>query len=123
MAIRRTLSGLCFTWLALAAGVPLPGYASNIKVILLDCTQSGPVAGLTGKVPKVYLSRKSFDPTKFSDSGEITPVDFTGLIRTALAPPKETIRFKTRKNEEIQVYIVTSTRMDIFEQPEAPAAP
>jgi hypothetical protein len=123
MAIKRILSGLYFIWLALVIFVPLIGYASNIKVILLDCTQSGPVAGLTGKVPKVYLTRKRFDPMKFSGNGVITPVDFAGLIRTDLIPPKETIRFKTRKNEEIQVYIVTSTPMDIFEQPEAPAAP
>ncbi|HTC20334.1 MAG TPA: hypothetical protein VK859_05785, partial [bacterium] len=123
MMIKRIPPGICFMWLILVILVPHCGYASDVKVILLDCTQSGPVAGLTGKVPKVYLSRKSFDPMKFSDNGEITPADFAGLIRTDLAPPKETIRFKTRKNEEIQVYIVTSTPMDIFEQPEAPAAP
>lgn len=108
---------------ALLAGCPDLGFAEDGNVIVLDCTSSNIAADLTSKFPVVYLSAKNFDPAKFSENGEISQADFGGLIRTGLKKPKGTIRFKVRKNDSVDVYIVTSIRMDTFEQAAAPAAP
>ncbi len=62
-------------------------------------------------------------PLKLSEQGEIPQADFADLTRTAFKTPKETMRFKAGKNDEIEVYIVTSSPMDTFEQAEASAVP
>lgn len=110
---------LCF---ALFGGGFSHSFADDGNVIVLDCTSSGIASDLTSKFPTAYLSRKNFDASRFSENGEISRVDFEVLTRTALKTPKGTIRFKIRKNDEMDVYIVTSVRMDTLEQAVAPAA-
>jgi hypothetical protein len=107
---------------AIFLGAPVFSFADDGNIIVLDCTKSSMASELTSKFPTVYLSRESFDRSKFSDKGEISKNDFDGLVRTGLKIPKGTIRFKIGKNDEVDVYIVTSIRMDTFEQAIAPAA-
>ena len=107
---------------ALFPGAPVFSWADDGNVILLDCTKSSMAAELTSKFPTVYLSRETFDAAKFSEKGEVSQADFENLIRTGLKPSKGTIRFKIGKNQEMDVYIVTSVRMDTMEQEVAPAA-
>jgi hypothetical protein len=105
----------------LSLGRPGTGLANESSVIVLDCTHAQTISDLTGKFPTVYLARRNFDPSKFDPSGEITQVDFEVLTRTALRLHQGTIRSKIAKNEELVVYIVTSVRMNAFEQDAAPA--
>ena len=99
------------------------GLAEEGNVIVLDCTSSAVASDLTSKLPAVYLAHKPFDLTKFTEAGEISKADFSGLLRTELKPPRGTIRFEAGKNEEVDIFIVTSIRMDTFEQAAALAAP
>jgi hypothetical protein len=101
---------------------PSNGLADNGNIIVLDCTKSGMASELTSKFPTVYLSRKTFNASKFSEKGEVLQADFENLIRTGLKTSKGTIRFKIGKNQEMDVYIVTSVRMNTLEQEIAPAA-
>lgn len=89
----------------------------------MDCTQSTKASDLTSRFPTVYRSRDNFDPTMFSESGEIDKSDFESLAATCLKSPPGNIRFKIRKNEELDVYIVTSIRMETSEQAIASAPP
>jgi hypothetical protein len=123
MKMNKTGSGFYALCFALLAGGPSLGLAGDGNIVVLDCTSSGMASDLTSKFPGVYLSRRGFDASKFSEKGEITQADFEGLIRTGLKKPKGTIRFQIRKNDELDVYVVTSIRMDTFDQAIAPAAP
>src|SRR6185295_12786989 len=98
-------------------------FADDGNVIVLDCTNSKVATDLTSKFPIVYLSRETFDASKFSQKGEIYQADFDLLVQNGLKKPSDNIRFKIRKNDEVDVYIVTSIRMDTFEQAIAPATP
>ncbi len=109
--------------IVLFAGSPNSSLAGDWNVIVLDCTSSTVASDLTSKFPVVYLSNPEFEASKFSQSGEISQVDFGALTQTGLKTPKGTIRFKIKKNDQIDVYIVTSVKMETFEQASAPAAP
>ena len=110
-------------WAILFAGVPVLSFAGDWNVIVLDCTSSTVASDLTCKFPVVYISNPKFEAAKFSQSGEISQVDFGALTQTGLKTPKGTIRFEIKKNDEIDVYIVTSIKMETFEQASAPAVP
>jgi len=107
--------------LALFAFVPALGFANDGTVMVLDCTTSDVASDLTSRFPVVYLSNKHFDASKFSEDGKISQTDFAALAKTGLKTSKGNIRFKVKKNDEIDVYIVTSIRMDTFEQAVASA--
>jgi len=101
-----------------------PGFALAFEenILVLDCTNSAVASDLTSKSPTVYLSEKGFDPTRFTPGGVITQTDFTTLTQSGLKKPKGTLRLKIKKNDEVDIYIVTSTRMDTLDQAIAPAA-
>jgi hypothetical protein len=123
MAVKRNKPGIPFLCFALFMGAPLFGFAGGVNSIVLDYTHSVTAPDLTSQLPTVYIARKSFDDSKFSDDGEITQSDFADLTEKGLKRPKENIRFKIKKNDEMDVYIVTSIRMDTFEEAVAPATP
>jgi hypothetical protein len=123
MSAKRNSLGIPLLCFALFMGVPVLGFPDDGNIIVLDCTDSGAASDLTSKLPTVYLALKNFDPLKFSENGEITRTDFANLARTELRKAKETIRFKIKKNDEMDVYVVTSIRVDTLEQAIAPAAP
>lgn len=118
-----TLQVLVLACSVLFAAEPASGAIGDGRIIILDCTSSLVASDLTSKVPTVYLSRKDFDASKFNDNGEISQVDFGGLTQNGFKTPRGTIRFKTRKNDDVDVYIITSIRMDTLEQNKATAAP
>jgi len=121
--IKRSTLGLCLACFVFLMGGSSPGFADDGNVIVLDCTNSKVATDLTSKFPIVYLSRETFDASKFSQKGEIYQADFDLLVQNGLKKPSDNIRFKIRKNDEVDVYIVTSIRMDTFEQAIAPATP
>jgi hypothetical protein len=98
-------------------------FAGDWNVIVLDCTSSNVASDLTSKFPVVYLSKPNFNASRFSENGEILRADFDSLTQTALKTPQGTTRFKITKNDQIDVYIVTSIKMDTLEQKIAPGAP
>src|SRR5579859_4928157 len=100
------------------------GWAEPDHVLVLDCTNSSVPSDLTSKSSTVFLPVNHFDDSAFGPRGEITQVDFNGLTRTALKKPKGSIRFFTHKNEEVEVYIVTSIPVETTEQQlESPVLP
>ncbi len=122
--IKKNTSGflpICLGLVLLGGGFS-PAFADDGNVIVLDCTSSETASDLTSKFPVLYLPREKFDASRFSDGGEISRADFEALTRTALKTPKGPIRFKIRKGDEMDVYFVTSIRMDTFEQAVAPVA-
>jgi hypothetical protein len=116
MAIKRNRLGFYIICLVVFIGTPVLSLADDGNILVLDCTKSGAPTDLTSQLPTVYLPRKNFDSSKFSGNGEIFKSDFSDLTRAGLKIPKVAIRFKIRKNDEVTVYIVTSMRMDTFEQ-------
>ncbi len=121
MGINRNSFGFYIICLVVLTGTPALSLADDGNIIVLDCTKSGGVPDLTSQLPTVYVARNHFDPSRFSENGEISKADFSNLARTGLKIPKVAIRFKIRKNDEVDVYIVTSVRMDTFEQATATA--
>jgi hypothetical protein len=103
-------------------GMAALGFAEDDNTLVLDCTNSRAAWDLANKFPAVYLTNKNFDPAKFSDNGEMTKTDFDLFVKTQLKVAKDNIRFKLRKTDEIDVYIVTSIPIDLQETTN-PAAP
>jgi len=124
MVIKKIALRLSFACFVLGIGAPRPGRADVQNVLVLDCTNSLVASDLTSKSSTVYLSDQGFDPSKFSPGGEIAQADFTALTKNGLKKPKGTVRLKIKKNDEIDVYIVTSIRMDTLDEavalPDAP---
>src|SRR5579859_1917132 len=124
MEMKTTTLGSCLLLCSvLFAGYPTLGFASDRSIIVLDCTNSAVASELTSKFPVVYLADKGFDPSGFSEKGEITSADLAVLTRMGLKTPKGTIRFEIKKNDTMDVFVVTSVRMDTFDQAIATAAP
>lgn len=107
-------------WLGAAGSAP----AGEGNVLVLDCTDSTAAADLTGKLPAVYLGNGDFDASGFTANGEINQTDFKSLIQTKLQKPKGMVRLKITKGDEVDIYVVTSIRMDTSDQAVAlPNAP
>ncbi len=102
---------------------PIICSANDRHILVLDCTSSDVASDLTSKFPVVYLAGNAFDAAGFSEKGEITRTEFADLTQRGLKPPKGTIRFEIKKNDTMDVYIVTSVRMDTFDQAVATASP
>lgn len=102
---------------------PLVCYADDRNILVLDCTSSCMASELTSKFPVVYQADKAFDASRFSEKGEISQADFGTLTKNGLKPAKGTLRFKIRKDDLVDVYIVTSVQMDTLEQTAAGAPP
>ena len=100
------------------------GFAGEDNIIVLDCTNSYVASDLTGKLPAVYMGCGNFDATGFAGNGEITQKDFESLVRNTLKKPRGVVRLKITKGDEVDIYIVTSIRMDTSDQavalPDAP---
>ncbi len=114
-------AALCGAWWLGAAGLCS---AENGNTIVLDCTNSCVASDLTGKLPTVYQGGANFDAAAFSGNGEIPRKDFETLARTGLKKPKGVVRFKITKGDIVDIYVVTSIRMDTSNQavalPDAP---
>ena len=121
MPIKRNKLFFHVILVAVFLGITDFSSASDGNILVLDCTHSGTAPDLTSQLPIVYVENKNFDPSPFSGDGEISKDDFSKLSRTGLKTSKAAIRFKIQKNEEVDVYIVTSVRMDTFEQATAGA--
>jgi hypothetical protein len=119
---RNIKQGFYIVYLIL--GIGTAGFCAELDgdVVVLDCTNAGAAADLTNKMPTVYLSTKGFDASKFNAMGEISQDDFGSLVRSGLRKSNGPIRFKIRKNDEMDVYIVTTIRLQALEEAIAPAA-
>ncbi len=82
--------------------------AAPPQIMVLDCTNSKVPADLTSKSCVVYLPTHHFDGSAFEEDGTITKNNFNGLIKAGLKKSKGQIRFFSGKNDEIDVYVVTS---------------
>ncbi len=83
-------------------------FAAPPQVMVLDCTNSMVPSDLTSKSSVVYLPNHHFDGSTFEEDGTISKVNFNNLLKTGLKKSKGQIRFFSRKNDEIDVYVVTS---------------
>jgi hypothetical protein len=122
MNVPKPKSVLFLLGFVLFMGMAAFGFAEDENILVLDCTNSRVAWDLTNKFPVVYLTKKNFDPAKFSDSGELSKTDFDLFVKTQLKAVKDNIRFKLRKADEMEVYIVTSIPMKLQETIN-PAAP
>jgi hypothetical protein len=120
--IKNGAVGFVMTFLIVLIGEGGRCFAGDGNVVVLDCTNALIASDLTSKFPTVYLSREKFDASKFTQNGEIDQVEFETLTRTELKRTQRSIRFLARKNDPLEVYIVTSIRMDTVEQIIAPTA-
>lgn len=97
--------------------------AADPSVLILDCRESKVPQDFTSQAPAVYLPTKDFDAPQSFRNGEVGSNRFDKWTRTVLKKANEQIRLRARKNEEINVYIVTAVPMVVFQQAEGAPIP
>ncbi|HUO57002.1 MAG TPA: hypothetical protein VMV05_02385 [bacterium] len=108
---KGTLVPIILAFLTAILGGHARAWAGGANILVLDCTNSKVPGDLTEKSSAAYLPAGSFDDSVFEADGTIAKEDFDGLLKSKLKKPKGSIRFFSRKNDEIDVYIVTSIPM------------
>jgi hypothetical protein len=115
---KAALAGLLF-FLLEAGGL----WAADPSVLVLDCRQSKVPQDFTSQAPTVYLPGKDFDASQSFRNGEISPGRFDKWVKSGWKKAGGQVRLRTRKGDEIDVYIVTSVPMMVFQQPQGAPIP